>query len=225
MVNRTFYHVICERWTRRVGELMDGVGGSNTLAGKHALTDITLGLLEDTGWYHVHYNTAGFNHWGWNAGCTFAEGACIASASPSGEFYCDVRDADIDEKCTFNRLATGICTEDTHSTLDGCYRVYEFSNGACAQPAAERPGESVHIDGWYRGPFSRCIQESPGFGRNGYRYLDGSVNAQCYEMRCDGGALYVVVDSVRMRCPDGGYIYLDQYPGALEARFHPPSPE
>lgn len=38
---------------RRVstGELMDAVGGSNTFAGRHVLTKLTLSLLEDTGWW------------------------------------------------------------------------------------------------------------------------------------------------------------------------------
>lgn len=193
---------------------MDAVGGSNTLAGKHALTDLTLALLEDTGWYSVLYSTAGFNLWGWKGGCAFAEGTCIGGTSGLGDFYCDINAPDRDELCTHNHYATGICTQDTHSTLDGCYKVQEFTNAVCTQPAALRPGASTNIDGWYRGPFSRCIQESPGFGRNGYRYLDTSVNAQCYEMRCAGGQLYVVVDSVSMLCPDRGYIYLDQFPGA-----------
>jgi hypothetical protein len=33
------------------GELMDAVGGSNTFAGRHALSELTLSLLEDSGWY------------------------------------------------------------------------------------------------------------------------------------------------------------------------------
>lgn len=193
---------------------MDPVGGSNTFAGKHALTDLTLALLEDTGWYTVLYSVAGFNLWGWMAGCEFAHGHCGSGASGVGDFFCDINGPDVDELCTFNRYATGLCAEDTHSTLDGCYKVQEFTNAVCTQPTELRPAATTNIDGWYRGPFSRCIQESPGFGRNGYRYVSSGVNSQCYEMRCDGGRLYVVVDGVSMLCPNRGYIYLDQYPGA-----------
>ena len=35
----------------RAGEMMDAVSGSNTNAGKHVLTSLTLALLQDTGWY------------------------------------------------------------------------------------------------------------------------------------------------------------------------------
>lgn len=192
---------------------MDAVGGSNTFAGQHVLTDVTLSLLDDTGWYSVLYSAAGFNLWGWMGGCTFADGSCISGDSAPGEFYCDITAPDRDELCTHERSATGICTQDTHSTFDGCFKVDEFTNAVCTRAVAVRPGATTNIDGWYRGPFSRCIQESPGFGRNGYRYTDTSVNAQCYEMVCDGGRLYVVIDSTRLLCPDEGYIFLDQFPG------------
>lgn len=33
------------------GEMMDAVSGSNTNAGKHVLSALTLALLQDTGWY------------------------------------------------------------------------------------------------------------------------------------------------------------------------------
>jgi hypothetical protein len=77
----------------------------------------------------------------------------------------------------------------------------------------------------YRGPFSRCILESPGFGRNGYRYVDKvSVNAQCYRMRCKSGKLYVIIDGQDLECPDEGYIELNDYPDlmfAANARLGP----
>eukprot|EP00892_Ulva_mutabilis_P007886 jgi/Ulvmu1/546/UM001_0554.1 len=216
-------------WEQRLfqGEMMDAVGGSNTFSGQHALTDLTLALLEDSGWYSVHYTTAGFNLWGWQGGCEFAAGACTRGGTESGDFYCDMSAPDRTDLCTHDHSSTGLCTQDTHSTFDGCYRVEEYSNAVCVRASTVRPSASTNIDGWYRGPSSRCIQESPGFGRNGFRYMDGAVNAQCYEMVCSGGRLYVVIDHTRLLCPDKGYIDLDRYPelGFVVGSMLGPCPE
>lgn len=40
-------------WDQRLfqGEMMDPVAGEDTVVGRHVLTNVTLALLEDTGWY------------------------------------------------------------------------------------------------------------------------------------------------------------------------------
>lgn len=99
-------------------------------------------------------------------------------------------------------------------TYDECPRVIEFTNGACFAAEASVPSADTAIDGWYRGPFSRCIGQSARFGRNGYFYSGSKPSADCYRMECAGGALRVIIDGVPLACPDGGYIRLDDYPGA-----------
>jgi hypothetical protein len=41
-----------------------------------ALSNISLALLEDSGWYMPNYNYADFLWWGWKQGCDFVEGKC-----------------------------------------------------------------------------------------------------------------------------------------------------
>lgn len=222
---------------------MDAVGGSNTFAGRHVLTKLTLSLLEDTGWYGprlfflmlcfvsrilsvdhqgasvcrytVFYSTAGFNAWGYHGGCEFAYEAC-SGPQPDSSFFCNAESNTADELCTSDRSSTGLCQTDSRATYDGCSKVKEYSNGGCTGPSISRPPATSNINGWYKGPFSRCIQESPGFGRNGYQYTDKTqVNAQCYEMVCMAGQLWVVVDQQQLLCPSGGYLEFDTYPGKL----------
>lgn len=169
--------------------------------------------------YTIFYSTAGFNAWGYQGGCDFANEACN-SQQPDSDFFCNANSAAADEMCTSDRVSTGVCQTDTRDTYDGCSKVKEYSNGGCAGPDISLPPATSNIDGWYKGPFSRCIQESPGFGRNGYQYTDKTrVNAQCYKMLCMADQLWVIIDAHQLLCPSGGYLELDTYPGKLPPRL------
>jgi hypothetical protein len=175
---------------------MDAVSGSNTNAGKHQLTALTLGLAEDSGWcaarlqpirdcpclplhghlvmhefllrhiflitrwqvcvhpvegvactsltqgqscrYNVKYSTAGFNYFGWNAGCTFAEASCAslntAAGDPgSSEWTCDANAPSAGKTCTANHLAIGRCMTDSQVRFGVCSAavVSDLWNHAC----------------------------------------------------------------------------------------------
>eukprot|EP00892_Ulva_mutabilis_P009759 jgi/Ulvmu1/7155/UM034_0062.1 len=65
-------------WESRLfrGELMTPVivGNPDGSGQRQVLTDFTLALLQDTNWYDVKYGSAGFNSYGYHAGCEFAMG-------------------------------------------------------------------------------------------------------------------------------------------------------
>ena len=42
-----------------------------------AISEITLALLEDTGWYKINYYTGGLMRFGKNKGCDFVRGQCV----------------------------------------------------------------------------------------------------------------------------------------------------
>lgn len=104
------------------------------------------------------------------------------------------------------------------NTFDDCPRVVEYTNGGCFAPVATIPGGDAPIDGWYRGPFSRCLEQSPSFGRNGARYSGDVGTVDCYRMSCVGGELHVVIDGYNVPCPEGELVNLDAYPGAYTPR-------
>jgi hypothetical protein len=167
----------------------------------------------------VFYDTAGFNYFGWQGGCDFATASCAsleaAAEDPGTDPYtCDASAPSAAKECTANHLAIGRCMRDTQNTYDGCTRVIEFSNGGCAAPEATTPSATTQISGWYRGPGSRCIEESANFGRNGYHYTNSVPIGECYRMECVESLLHIVIDGVHIPCPQDTYIRLDDYPGA-----------
>lgn len=161
----------------------------------------------------------GFNPWGYAGGCEFAYEACN-SQQPESSFFCNRNSNIADEMCTSDRFSTGVCQTDSRETYDGCSKVKEYSNGGCANQYITLPPANAQINGWYKGPFSRCIQESAGFGRNGFQYTDRTkLNAQCYQMMCMDGQLWIVIEGQQLPCPSGGYVELDYYPGGLQPLF------
>ena len=56
---------------------------------ERAISEITLALFEDSGWYKANYYTGGLFRYGKNSGCDFIEKKCI-----------------IDEKSTFDEFCT-----------------------------------------------------------------------------------------------------------------------
>lgn len=94
----------------------------------------------------------------------------------------------------------------------------EYSNADCllAEPTEEGTGTS--ISGWYRGPQSRCIQESATFGRGKYSYSRSTSKPACYKMKCVASLLHVVIDDKEIPCPKGAIIDLGgDHPGASKA--------
>jgi len=86
------------------------------------MSRITLAFMQDTGWYDVDMDAAGFLNWGYNAGCAFVEKTCNdwIAANPSQQFFCTREQyADtVNTMCTFDGLARARC-EDAQFA-DGC---------------------------------------------------------------------------------------------------------
>lgn len=115
------------------GELMVATNMFAVYGKPATMSRITLAFMQDTGWYDVNWDSAGFLDWGWQAGCTFAQGTCDAyiTANPQQQFYCTNKDmaASTDSVCTFDGLARAGC--DTPQFADGCsMRVRTDQGGA-----------------------------------------------------------------------------------------------
>lgn len=72
-----------------------------------AMSDITLALMEDSGWYTVNYQGAQSLVYGVGVGCTFMEQRCSEWAVP-GYQRC-ARFADDAEYCSFDQVRYGRC--------------------------------------------------------------------------------------------------------------------
>jgi hypothetical protein len=125
------------------GELMVATNMFAVYGKPATMSRITLAFMQDTGWYDVNWDSAGFMDWGWQSGCTFATGTCDAyiTANPQQQFYCTNKDmaASTDSVCTFDGLARAGC--DTPQFADGCsMRVSTEAGGWEKQEASKGLG-------------------------------------------------------------------------------------
>eukprot|EP00892_Ulva_mutabilis_P007549 jgi/Ulvmu1/5166/UM021_0183.1 len=213
-------------WDQRIleGEIMDPVAGMDTFVGRHIVSNITLALLQDTGWYVVDYKYTGFIHWGYRAGCTFAErpsrSVRLSTDAQLQRFTCQrpMERMAQELQCTVDLTSRGICTAD--STHDGLLHVQEQSSqDACLQAEMLTFTESEGNYGKYLGPGSRCIMQSPGFSRNGFASNSKRPSGGCYHTRCKGEEgsrqLYVRFEGpdLDVACPSGSYVDLSLVKG------------
>lgn len=113
---------VCCVWFNSQGELMVATNLFAVYGKPATMSRITLAFMQDTGWYDVDMDAAGFLNWGFQQGCDFVEKTCndwIAS-NPSQQFFCTREQyADtVNTMCTFDGLARARC-EDAQFA-DGC---------------------------------------------------------------------------------------------------------
>ena len=74
---------------------------------ENVISDITLALFEDSGWYEVNYYTGGLFRFGKNEGCSFFERQCIENKK--AVFPNEFCDKKLEPKCLNSHLGYGIC--------------------------------------------------------------------------------------------------------------------
>jgi len=92
-------------WESRVmlGDFMIGEDYSENL-----ISEITLALFEDSGWYKVNYYTAGLFRFGKNKGCDFVQKKCLNNQTSNfPNDFCTVPSGSM---CFGSRTAKGTCT-------------------------------------------------------------------------------------------------------------------
>ena len=90
------------------------------------ISEITLALFEDSGWYKVNYYTGGLFRYGKNQGCEFINGYCVyGDVSKHKNEYCITEQTTM---CTPGRTHRGMCGLTTYPTeLDRKYRYFTDS--------------------------------------------------------------------------------------------------
>ena len=110
------------------------------------LSEFTLALLEDSGWYQVDYAFAEPLIWGKDRGCKFANDLCFANEEThTPDHFCNPSDQ---SKCVFDKKAVGFCAKTNkkpgHSVweyfgqrstwdryADNCFTPYPYTNKFC----------------------------------------------------------------------------------------------
>eukprot|EP00163_Fabomonas_tropica_P007935 TRINITY_DN1756_c0_g1_i2.p1 TRINITY_DN1756_c0_g1~~TRINITY_DN1756_c0_g1_i2.p1 ORF type:complete len:687 (-),score=104.58 TRINITY_DN1756_c0_g1_i2:13-2073(-) len=214
-------------WEKRTlrNEFMTGTSTSNP-----KYSAISLALFEDSGWYLPNYNYAERLEWGYQQGCSFAEGYC---SQWDDSFFCNSRGG---QGCTHDFMSKGYCnlveyTSDLPSRVqyftnprlggsdqhaDFCPFIRPYSNGDC-RVSANAPSQPDAYGESYVS-MSRCFESS----LLSDRYSGtASHRGRCYEHRCRTDSqgkpqLQVKIGSNWWICPKaGGTVNIPNFSGSI----------
>ena len=103
---------------------------------ENIVSDITLAVFEDSGWYNVNYYTGGLFKTGKGEGCNFLQLTCIDTETKKSRFPIDFCHSTYDEVCTPGMLSRGQCFY--RSTISGSfldqYKYFGNNSGGGFEP-------------------------------------------------------------------------------------------
>lgn len=203
------------------------------------ISEITLALFEDSGWYKVNYYTGGLQKFGNLAGCEFLNKKCVEEGETLDEInYCSKDDS---FKCLPGRAYRGVCVlGEYESSLPTEYQYYDdstkgssfifadycpivqgydrldpdyFYSGSCVFGANELEKRYNQ----YVGPGSACFASSL-FESQGSVISTISETIFCYKYKCNAETTSVIVTlgEKSFNCPGGGgQLYLEGFTGYI----------
>ena len=207
------------------GALMENSGSSAT-AGSHferkvypfeamssgliyqlSYSELSLAMLESTGWYVPDYSYADPYWFGQGQGCDFLTTSCSA-ANSLFEDYCDISS----RGCTVPGRSGGSCREDTRS--DGCKFVRPNIDYDCDNSAAASNAKLPEIQSFGRDAYSKCFTGT----------LSSSSSTKttsfCFKYNCVGSGtstqLQVILGGNSVICTSKGSVSVTGYNGAID---------
>ncbi|MCQ2816657.1 MAG: hypothetical protein MJ252_05245 [archaeon] len=110
-------------WEQRI---MNGDYMIGSEIGEHSISEITLAVFEDLGWYKINYYTGGLFRYGKNKGCEFLNNKCVENGNTdfSNEF-CIIQDS---PRCFSGRTSKGYCFMQQYKTLQDPYKYFGSDN-------------------------------------------------------------------------------------------------
>ena len=103
-------------WEARI--LLGDYMTSNIYYPEQVISEFTLALLDELGWYEINYFTGGLMRFGKNKGCTFLTNDCISvkdsKAIPSFNDFCSYNSFGT---CSSGRQSRSYCINNVHSAL------------------------------------------------------------------------------------------------------------
>lgn len=221
-------------WEQRLflNEIMTGSTLTNPGDGA-VFSDLTLALLEDSGWYRAakidfgNYTPVEMPIWGKGLGCDFAQFRCelgwpqFETTNVDG-YFCS---KEFEYHCSFDLTSKGFCAISAYSTsltgyyqhfeedgftggrnplADYCPYVEEYSNGDCRLIKNGPDGQPVdETSGEKWGNSSRCFRSS--FVSLSSEPLNRKMHGKCYEYACGNDTLFIAVGKKWVQCDlEGG---------------------
>ena len=208
-----------------------------------AISDITLGLFEDSGWYKVEYITGGLFKFGLNAGCNFFDSKCIDNthkdnktiSSSTSKYFCDNNSEPL---CMSGNYYKGICNIKSN-IIDNTDIDYNYFNdfnlgGLKFADYCPVPISLKYEDYYYGGScaygkkntLSFSLNENISFNSgcfiynnfNGVINTKGVKNSVCYEYNCieNNETIQVIIKDFKLICSkDNEIIKLPNNQGEL----------
>ena len=198
------------------------------------MSNITLALFEDTGFYKVNYYTGGLFKFGKNKGCNFFDKSCVINENPQFNEFCKTMN---EPKCSYSRSIKSSCyIHDYTDELPDKYQYYSnpkrggfFAANYCPVPFESHPSNYYYPKHCLMGKSDDSNAYGEKFGSNSFCFIssllpknsqsDAISNALCYEVECDSinKEIIVKIDSNKIICPSqGGIIYPADFKGSLE---------
>ena len=223
-------------WESRVmlGDYMIGADYGETV-----ISEITLALFEDSGWYKVNYYTGGLFRYGKNKGCAFLQEKCVQGDTEviSGNEFCLKTTVPF---CLSGRTGRGICYLTTHTSIPTEYQYFSkpnmggYEHADYCPVAYAKPDESYYyasncrfgklesfpnVLGQVIGDKSVCMMSSltpkTGSGLDDYR---NKMRSMCYPITCNTSSrtVTVTIGSSSIECArEGGKLTVEGYDGEV----------
>ena len=190
----------------------------------NVLSDITLALFEDSGFYKVEYYSGGLFKYGKNMGCSFFDNKCIEKGTT--EFQKDFCTNPGGSFCSRSRAIKGRCIINEYSDIPKRYRYFDNKKFGGFLPANYCPVSNIIDSNSDYYPASCYVGSSnlePEFGEtignSSFCFISSlspsnssniiEEQAICYKVDCDliNKQIIVNIGSNQIKCPkEGGTI-------------------
>ncbi|GMH40369.1 hypothetical protein BSKO_08273 [Bryopsis sp. KO-2023] len=207
-------------WESRIfmGEIMVG---NSMAASRDTLSNITMALAEDSGWYVPNYDKAGVLTSSHEMGCEFATKDCTVPSLALSKAFCwkDDRGEEQASECTPDHRSIGYCRGGM-KLLGGCRVITAYQNTDCTNPEHDRSRgakTSLAVDmGTRHKPGARCfpVKSNQLVRSNNFYVSSLGGSAACFDAVCKDGDLFVRIpgsngqDVVEFACEEGEFIDL-----------------
>ena len=182
-----------------------------------AISDITLALFEDSGFYKVNYYSGGLFKFGKNKGCNFINQKCIVNEKTNFNDFCDEENEPL---CSSSRTIKSSCYLITYNQVPSQYQYFSNTRKGgfpyadyCPVPYEPRRTSDYFPKHCQFGSSSSNYGEK--LGSNSFCFMSSIVQGSstdidetpvCYEIECDSSnqKIIVKIGSDRIECPTSG---------------------
>ena len=191
-----------------------------------AISDITLGLFEDSGFYKVNYYSGGLFKFGKGKGCGFMDVSkkCIENEKATFEEFCDTANAAM---CSSSRTLKSSCYLTTYtSSIPTAYQYFSDPRKGgfpaadyCPVPYQAHSSSTYFSNHCQIGSSSLSSEYNEKIGFDSFCFMSSILPSSstastsqipiCYEVRCDAdnNQFTVTIGSSEIACPtDGGTV-------------------